>query len=207
MTPDMPLRAALFVALLAVTGLVWAAPAGAQTVAGRVTDQTGGVLPGVSVGLVTAAGAQTAVTDASGDFRFDHVEPGAAELTYRLINFTVLRRSLVVGEREITPASAVLTLALSADVVVTGARTFRNVADIGRPAESLVGIAASSSQGAITAAQLDTRPLMRAGEVLETVPGLVTSQHSGEGKAKQYYLRGFNLDHGTDFSTSVAGTP
>ena len=63
MTPDMPLRAALFVALLAVTGLVWAAPAGAQTVAGRVTDQTGGVLPGVSVGLVTAAGAQTAVTD------------------------------------------------------------------------------------------------------------------------------------------------
>ena len=48
---------------------------------------------------------------------------------------------------------------------------------------------------------------MRAGEVLETVPGLVISQHSGEGKANQYYLRGFNLDHGTDFSTSVAGIP
>jgi hypothetical protein len=48
---------------------------------------------------------------------------------------------------------------------------------------------------------------MRAGEVLETVPGLVVSQHSGEGKANQYYLRGFNLDHGTDFSTTVAGVP
>ena len=48
---------------------------------------------------------------------------------------------------------------------------------------------------------------MRAGEVLETVPGLIISQHSGEGKANQYYLRGFNLDHGTDFATTVAGVP
>ena len=44
--------------------------------------------------------------------------------------------------------------------------------------------------------------MMRAGEVLETVPGLIVSQHSGEGKANQYHLRGFNLDHGTDFSTT-----
>ena len=48
---------------------------------------------------------------------------------------------------------------------------------------------------------------MRTGEVLETVPGVVISQHSGEGKANQYYLRGFNLDHGTDFATTVAGMP
>src|SRR5207248_10547079 len=53
----------------------------------------------------------------------------------------------------------------------------------------------------------ELRPIMRAGEVLETVPGLVISQHSGEGKANQYYLRGFNLDHGTDFATTVAGVP
>ena len=75
------------------------------------------------------------------------------------------------------------------------------------PAENLVGIAQSASQGAITARQLDARPIMRAGEVLETVPGVVISQHSGEGKANQYYLRGFNLDHGTDFATTVAGMP
>ncbi|MSO56266.1 MAG: hypothetical protein EXQ55_04995 [Acidobacteria bacterium] len=48
---------------------------------------------------------------------------------------------------------------------------------------------------------------MRAGEVLETVPGMVVSQHSGEGKANQYYLRGFNLDLGTDFASTVAGVP
>ena len=98
-------------------------------------------------------------------------------------------------------------LSLSADVVVTGAGTFRNIADAADPAASLIGIAAAASQGAVTAAQLDGRPIMRAGEVLETVPGLVVSQHSGEGKANQYYLRGFNLDHGTDFSTTVAGVP
>ena len=43
--------------------------------------------------------------------------------------------------------------------------------------------------------------------MLETVPGVVITQHSGEGKANQYYLRGFNLDHGTDFATTVAGMP
>jgi outer membrane cobalamin receptor len=48
---------------------------------------------------------------------------------------------------------------------------------------------------------------MRAAEVLETVPGMIISQHSGEGKANQYYLRSFNLDHGSDFATTVAGVP
>jgi hypothetical protein len=194
-------------AVLFLGSLLLASLAHAQTVSGRVTDQTGGVLPGVTIDLVTTRGERTAITDASGDFAFAGVEAGTGELTYRLINFSVLRRSITIADGQVTTASAVMTLALSADVVVTGARTFRNVADIENPAESLVGIAASSSQGAITAAQLETRPMMRAGEVLETVPGLIISQHSGEGKANQYYLRGFNLDHGTDFSTSVAGIP
>ena len=51
------------------------------------------------------------------------------------------------------------------------------------------------------------RPFMRQGEVLETVPGVIITQHSGEGKANQYFLRGFNLDHGSDFAMTVAGTP
>jgi hypothetical protein len=102
---------------------------------------------------------------------------------------------------------AVLHLSLTADVTVTGMRTFTNLADVENPAENLVGIALSASQGAITARQLDARPVMRVGEVLETVPGVVISQHSGEGKANQYYLRGFNLDHGTDFATTLAGMP
>src|SRR5262249_40171881 len=69
------------------------------------------------------------------------------------------------------------------------------------------GVAKAASQGAVTAAEIERRPIMSAGEILETVPGVIISQHSGEGKANQYYLRGFNLDHGTDFATTVAAVP
>ena len=177
------------------------------SVEGRVVDQTGGVLPGVAIDLLSGAIEMTAISDGSGAYRFESVPAGRAELTFRLINYTVLRRQVVILPGKSTAVPAVLPLALSADVIVTGTATFRNVADIENPAENLVGIAASASQGAITAAQLEARPIMRAGEVLETVPGMIVSQHSGEGKANQYYLRGFNLDHGTDFSTTVAGVP
>jgi outer membrane receptor protein involved in Fe transport len=72
---------------------------------------------------------------------------------------------------------------------------------------ALIGKVESSSQGTVTRAQLETRPVLRTGELLETVPGLVVTQHSGDGKANQYFLRGFNLDHGTDLATSVDGIP
>jgi len=65
----------------------------------------------------------------------------------------------------------------------------------------------SSSQHALTAAEIGARPVFRAGEILEAVPGVAISQHSGEGKANQYYLRGFNLDHGTDLALFVSGVP
>ncbi len=71
----------------------------------------------------------------------------------------------------------------------------------------LVGEPVSASEGFVVSEQLENRPMMRTAEVLEVVPGLVVTQHSGDGKANQYFLRGFNLDHGTDFATSVDGTP
>ncbi|NOU23373.1 MAG: TonB-dependent receptor [Methyloglobulus sp.] len=74
-------------------------------------------------------------------------------------------------------------------------------------ADSQVGIADSASQGNIGQAQLKYRPIARPAEILETVPGLIATQHSGEGKANQYFLRGFNLDHGTDFLTQIEGVP
>ena len=100
-----------------------------------------------------------------------------------------------------------MLVAASADIVITAPRTFRNLAEIENPAENLVGVASAGSEGAITAAQLAVRPVNRATEVLETVPGMIISQHSGEGKANQYYLRGFNLDHGFDFAQTIAGLP
>ena len=65
----------------------------------------------------------------------------------------------------------------------------------------------AASEGRVDGDELRTRPILRTGEVMETVPGLIATQHSGSGKANQYFLRGFNLDHGTDFNTSVDGMP
>ncbi len=73
--------------------------------------------------------------------------------------------------------------------------------------DNLVGIAGTASEGQIGAVDLRQRPITREGELLETVPGLIVTQHSGEGKANQYFLRGFNLDHGTDFQTRIEGMP
>lgn len=69
------------------------------------------------------------------------------------------------------------------------------------------GYSVSASQGVVGAQELDTRPRLRTGEVLELVPGLIVTQHSGTGKSNQMFLRGFNLDHGTDFATWVDGMP
>lgn len=70
-----------------------------------------------------------------------------------------------------------------------------------------VGTSDAASQGIILGQLLQDIPLLRPGEVLEAIPGLVVTQHSGDGKANQYFLRGYNLDHGTDFATSVDGVP
>ncbi len=73
--------------------------------------------------------------------------------------------------------------------------------------ENLVGAAISASQGVVGTTELSERPRLRTGDLVEYVPGMVATQHSGSGKANQYFLRGFNLDHGTDFATFVDGMP
>jgi outer membrane receptor protein involved in Fe transport len=71
----------------------------------------------------------------------------------------------------------------------------------------LLGAADASSEGSVAGADLLVRPMLKTAELLEAVPGMVAVQHSGSGKANQYFLRGFNLDHGTDFITHVDGVP
>ena len=92
-----------------------------------------------------------------------------------------------------SPAIGQTVSTVLAPVVIESSRT------------SLLGDAATANQGLVTRSQLEARTVYRSGEVLEAVPGLVVSQHSGEGKANQFYLRGFNLDHGTDLRTTVDG--
>ncbi len=73
--------------------------------------------------------------------------------------------------------------------------------------DSMIGIADTSTQGTIGALELEERPISRPGEVLEAMPGVIVTQHSGDGKANQYFLRGFNLDHGTDIASFFNGIP
>ncbi|HYX74772.1 MAG TPA: TonB-dependent receptor [Steroidobacteraceae bacterium] len=100
-----------------------------------------------------------------------------------------------IGIAALLPAAAVHSEpAALGEVVVTATRQIPPSAD-------------AASAGTATEDELENRPLLRSVEVLEVVPGLVVTQHSGDGKANQYFLRGFNLDHGTDFATSVDGVP
>ncbi|MEO7338180.1 MAG: TonB-dependent receptor [Caldimonas sp.] len=70
-----------------------------------------------------------------------------------------------------------------------------------------VGSSDAASEGVVTSKLIEARPTLRPAEVLEFIPGVIVTQHSGDGKANQYFLRGFNLDHGTDFATFVDGMP
>ena len=73
--------------------------------------------------------------------------------------------------------------------------------------EKRIGSAGAASEGGVAGADIEVRPLLRPGELLEATPGLIATQHSGGGKANQYFLRGFNLDHGTDFALSIDDVP
>lgn len=73
--------------------------------------------------------------------------------------------------------------------------------------DNAIGTSDAASQGTVTARLIENRPTLRPAEVLEFVPGVIVTQHSGGGKANQYFVRGFNLDHGTDFATWVDGMP
>ena len=107
----------------------------------------------------------------------------------------------------LSTALAILLVAAFPHGAISGGVQTLETVEVTDSAENLVGTADSSTEGTVTPKQIEDRPILRTGEVLETVPGVVISQHSGEGKANQYYLRGFNLDHGTDLSLTVGGAP
>jgi TonB dependent receptor/TonB-dependent Receptor Plug Domain len=92
-------------------------------------------------------------------------------------------------------SSAVETSTTLDEIVITAERL------------DLLGEASSASEGMVDDQELQLTPAYRPGQLLETVPGLIVTLHSGEGKANQYLMRGYNLDHGTDLATLVDGMP
>ena len=110
-----------------------------------------------------------------------------------------------------TAAAAALLMASSAAMAQETSEApegpVQQIEVTGRHYDNAVGSSDAASHGVIRAELLKSRPALRPGEVLEFVPGVIVTQHSGDGKANQYFLRGFNLDHGTDFATTVNGQP
>jgi len=99
-----------------------------------------------------------------------------------------------------------LPLLTSAQDAFEDAEVLPEVEVIGK-AEDILGKATSASSGQASHEELSQRPTLRRGELLEVIPGFISTQHSGGGKANQYFVRGFNLDHGTDFHVGVDGMP
>lgn len=108
--------------------------------------------------------------------------------------------------RYFTPILAIPLCVFSAAQEVQDASTLEEMVVTGK-AENLLSQAATSSEGHADFKEIAERPFVRRSEILEIVPGMVTTQHAGGGKATQYFLRGFNLDHGTDFAVSVDRMP
>ncbi|MEF2265744.1 TonB-dependent receptor [Janthinobacterium sp. LS2A] len=116
-------------------------------------------------------------------------------------------------KRKLVAACALALLSLGRQAAAQAQSEAAPVADETRTVrvtghyDNAVGTSDAASQGVITTELIVNRPALRTGELLEFVPGLIVTQHSGDGKANQYFLRGFNLDHGTDFATYVDGMP
>jgi outer membrane receptor protein involved in Fe transport len=113
--------------------------------------------------------------------------------------------------RVITCISCVATFASGAGAQASTSDTARKSAldtvKVAAHYDNGPGTSNAASAGHVTPQLIDDRPLLRPGEVMEYVPGMIITQHSGGGKANQYFLRGFNLDHGTDFETTLDGMP
>ncbi len=181
-----------------------------QMISGTVFAGFGLPLAGAIVTL-TGHMNRSVTTGSDGTFRF--ADPGldphgllvtcagytdARQASVASIEGAFVVRLFVVSPGEVSPAPRAPE---AADL-----KTIGRVQSRGR-IDNLIGTASSAAEGFVGHAELEERPILRPGELLETVPGVVISQHSGEGKANQYYLRGFNLDHGTDIAITIGGIP
>jgi hypothetical protein len=179
-------------------GLSLQAPASAIALTGIVVDPSQAAISGAAIRLQKADGTVRKVTrsDTNGSFVFSGLSPGDYQIAVSHPAFESKEFALTVGAGAPPPVRITLVVrAVSTTVTVQGRE------------DDLVGIAASATQGTVGAREIQNRPIFRSGEVLETVPGLIITQHAGGGKANQYFLRGFNLDHGTDFAVFLDDMP
>jgi len=166
---------------------------------GTVVDASGAVIAAATVQVLSANGAaeRSLQSDSSGSFSISGLSAGNYQLIVSSPGFETKEIPVTMGT---TGQGIPLRISLAVSAVST------NVEVQGR-ADDLVGIADSAGQITVGAEELEDRPILRSGEILETLPGLIIAQHAGGGKANQYFLRGFNLDHGTDIAIFLDGMP
>ncbi len=166
---------------------------------GTVVDTSGAVIAGATVQLRSADGTvqKTAHSDSNGSFTISGLPAGNYRLAVSSPNFEAKETPVTI---ETTQAPVPLRISLAVSAVST-------TINVQGRADDLVGVAASAGQVTVGAEELKNRPLLRSGEILEALPGLIITQHAGGGKANQYFMRGFNLDHGTDFAIFLDGMP
>jgi outer membrane receptor protein involved in Fe transport len=169
------------------------------TLSGTVVDPSGALIAQTTLQLRSADGAiqKTTQSDSKGSFTFSGLPPG----DYRLV---VSNPGFETKEAQVTIAAAQEPVLLRISLALGAVSITINVQ--GRQ-DDLVGVADSATQGTVGSTEIQDRPILRSGEILEAVPGLIITQHAGGGKANQYFLRGFNLDHGTDFAIFIDDMP
>ncbi len=166
---------------------------------GTVVDTSGAVIAGAAVQVRSVNGTLriTTQSDTNGSFIVSGLSAGNYRLVVSDPGFETKEMPVTIGT---TKAPAPLRISL-----VVG--SLSTTIDVHSRADDLVGIAASATQGTVGQTEIQDRPILRSGEVLEAVPGVIITQHAGGGKANQYFLRGFNLDHGTDFAIFIDDMP
>ena len=177
-----------------IFGLCWlvqgARAQGTATLRGTVADSLSGQpVAGVSVGLEGQPGGTA--TDALGNFRFGSLVAGTYTLRVGALGYRAQTIALTLAAGETRRLAVALPMAALnlAEVTVSQPRD---------PNQSLA---------AISHIDQVLRPLNSAQDLLRLVPGLFIAQHAGGGKAEQIFLRGFDVDHGTDFAVSIDGLP
>ena len=166
---------------------------------GTVVDTSGAAIAGATVQVQSANGSvqRTTQSDGNGAFVLSGLAAGNYQLVVSNPGFETKEIQVTIGT---TGAPTPLRISLAVGTVST-------TVNVQGREDDLIGIAESGTQGTVGATEIQDRPILRSGEVLETVPGLIITQHAGGGKANQYYLRGFNLDHGTDIAIFLDDMP
>src|SRR5579871_4804816 len=181
--------------LFAMMGSAWAEDV---ALSGTVVDASGATIAGASVQVQSASGTVlTAVqSDTNGCFTVTDIPAGEYRIVVSHADFETRQIPVAIGAESPTRLRISLAVGPMSTSLTVQARE-----------DSLIGFAESASQGTVGAEEIEERPILRPGEVLETIPGVIITQHAGGGKANQYFLRGFNLDHGTDIALDLDGMP